>query len=265
MDIGVACPDHDAVVVVEQQVAVQRIGPGLHCEIETQQRGAMCDGGGRNAPGPSVQIDFAVHEVYRSGHEGAQDQDQQHPVLERDVDRQREEVEADVFAEQRIVLAVRHLVDEPEDQVPLTGLAHRDQQSDDEGDSQDEQTPRHSGSPSPNNSVGAPGNDRTVAKPGSSAAGSRSRRCDANRNASVPFTQRSKVDTAKTAMKRTAFAAKTVQKTLTYPIVENHAQSTTKPLATPQHYEGGHEDGDCHADASPGHIPSAVAHSGLTP
>ena len=71
MDIGVACPDHDTVVVVEQQKAVQRIGPGLHCEIETQQSGAMCDGGGRNAPGPSVQIDFAMHEVYRSGHESA--------------------------------------------------------------------------------------------------------------------------------------------------------------------------------------------------
>ena len=92
--------------------------------------------------GPTVQIDFAVHEVHRAGHEGAQQQDQQHPVLERDVDRQREQVEADVLAEQRIVLAVRHLVDEPEDQVPLAGLAHRDQQSDDERDGQDEQTPR---------------------------------------------------------------------------------------------------------------------------
>ena len=50
VDIGVACPDHDAVVIVEQQEAVQRIGPSLHREIETQQRGAMCDGGGRNVP-----------------------------------------------------------------------------------------------------------------------------------------------------------------------------------------------------------------------
>ena len=69
MDIGVACPNHDAVVVVEQEVAVQRIGPGPDCEIEPQQRGAMCDGRGRYMPGPTVEIDFA-YKVHRSGHEG---------------------------------------------------------------------------------------------------------------------------------------------------------------------------------------------------
>ena len=230
MDIGVACPDHDAVVVVEQEVAVQRVGPGLHREIEPQQRGAMRDGGGRDAPGPRVRIDFAMHEVHRSGHEAAQEQDQQHPVLERDVDRKREEVEADVLVEQRIVLAVRHLVDEPEDQVPLTGLAHRDQQSDDERDSQDEQTPqqrrsRRSERPHRRRGQCPDGREARIERR------KRSRRCDANRNASVPFAQRSKVDTAKTAMKRAAFVAKIVQKTPTYPIVENHAQSTTTPLA----------------------------------
>ena len=102
----------------------------------------MGDDGGRNAPGPPIQIDVAMHEVNRSGHQGAQEQDQQQPVLERDVDRQRKQVEADVVVEQRIVLAVRHLIDEPQDQVPLAGLAHRDQQSDDESDGQDEQTPQ---------------------------------------------------------------------------------------------------------------------------
>ena len=95
-------------------------------------------------------------------------------------------------------------------------------------------------------------------KPGSSAAGSRSRRCDANRNASAPFTQKSKVDTAKTAVKRTAFVAKTVQKTPTY-------QSTrTTPndhdaAGAPQHYEGGRDDGDCYTDDLPGHVRSLVA------
>ena len=46
MDIGVAGADHDAVVVVQQQVAVQHVGPRLHREPETQQRRAMGDGGG---------------------------------------------------------------------------------------------------------------------------------------------------------------------------------------------------------------------------
>src|ERR1700686_2283169 len=85
-----------------------------------------------------------------------------------------------------------------------------------------------SGDASPNNPVRAPGKTRTVAKPGSRTAESRSRRCHANRNEIAPFIQSSEVDTAKTAMKRTAFVAKIVQKTSTYPIVENHAQSTTK-------------------------------------
>ena len=96
---------------------------------------------GEIVPGPRVQIDFAVRDVHRCGDESAQDQDRQHPVLERDVDRQREEVKANVLVKQRITLAVRHLVEIPEDQVPLTGLAHCDQQADDERDGQDEHTP----------------------------------------------------------------------------------------------------------------------------
>src|ERR1700734_282894 len=73
------------------------------------------------------------------------------------------------------------------------------------------------------------GNARTVARPGSNA-GSESSRFDANRNANVALAQRSKVETAKTTTKRAAFVANNVQKTPTYPIYENHAQSTTMPL-----------------------------------
>src|SRR5271170_2244140 len=75
-----------------------------------------------------------------------------------------------------------------------------------------------------------PGNARTVADPGSNGAGSGSGRFDANRNANIALAQRSKVETAKTTTKRAAFVANIVQKTPTYPIDENHAQSTTMPL-----------------------------------
>jgi hypothetical protein len=57
------------------------------------------------------------------------------------LDRQREEIEADVLVEQRIVPAVRRLVDEPEDEIPLAHLANGDEQSEDERDGEDEQTP----------------------------------------------------------------------------------------------------------------------------
>lgn len=50
--------------------------------------------------------------------------------------------------------------------------------------------------------------------------------------ASLPFTQTSRVEIANTAAKSKAFAAKTVQKTSTNPIVENHAQSTTSLAAS---------------------------------
>ena len=32
MDIGIACADDHAVVAVEQEIAIQTIGPGLHRE-----------------------------------------------------------------------------------------------------------------------------------------------------------------------------------------------------------------------------------------
>ena len=43
MNIGVAGADDDAVVVVEQEVAVQGVSPGFDREKEAEQRGAMSD------------------------------------------------------------------------------------------------------------------------------------------------------------------------------------------------------------------------------
>ena len=82
-----------------------------------------------------------MKEVNRTGHQGGEQQDPQQPVLDRDVHRQRKEVEANVLVEQRVVPAVWRLVDEPEDQVPAAGLAHVDKQSEDEREGEDEQTP----------------------------------------------------------------------------------------------------------------------------
>ena len=43
MNIGVASADDNAVVVVEQEVAIQSVSPGLDREKEAEQRGAMGD------------------------------------------------------------------------------------------------------------------------------------------------------------------------------------------------------------------------------
>ena len=141
MNVGIAGADDDPVVVVEQEVTVQRIRPGLHHEKEAEQRGAMGDGGGRNAPRGRILTDVAVREVNCAGHQAGQHKQPQQPVLDRDVDRQREEVEADVLVEQRIAPTVRRLVEEPEDQVPSAGLAECDQEFEDNCDSQDDETP----------------------------------------------------------------------------------------------------------------------------
>src|SRR5271167_4882038 len=100
----------------------------------------MGDCRGREAP-RRIQSDVVVQEVNRTGHQGGKQQDPQKPVLDRDIDRQREEVEPDVLVEQRIVPAVWRLIEEPEDEVPPFGLAHGDEQSEDERDGEDDETP----------------------------------------------------------------------------------------------------------------------------
>jgi hypothetical protein len=141
MDVGVAGPDHDAVVVVEQQVAVQHIRQRLHREIGAKQRRAVGEYRRREPPRLAVQIDLSVQHIDRTGDGGARQQDQHHPVLERAVDWQREQIESDVLAEQRIVLAVRNLVDEPQDQLPFADLRHGDQQCDDQSGCENQQAP----------------------------------------------------------------------------------------------------------------------------
>ena len=54
MEVGVAGADDDAVVAVEQQVAVEPVGPRLHHEVEAEQHRGMGEGGGRQAAAVGV-------------------------------------------------------------------------------------------------------------------------------------------------------------------------------------------------------------------
>ena len=87
MNVSVAGANDNAVVVVKQEVAVQHIGPGLNREIESEQRGAMRDCRGRNAPGGRIQTDVVVQEINCAGHQRSQQEDPQQQVLDRDIDR----------------------------------------------------------------------------------------------------------------------------------------------------------------------------------
>src|SRR3954470_21527402 len=98
MDVGVARPHHDPVVAVEQEEAVETIGPGHHDEEQTQEDGTVGYGCGRY-PLPSLgELDVTVRPIYRTGGDDAQVEDQQHPVLEREQGGKREEVEAEILA-----------------------------------------------------------------------------------------------------------------------------------------------------------------------
>ena len=85
MYIGVACADDDAVVAVQQQIAVKTIGPGLHCEEKTGQRRAVGNRCRRHRSAVDVVFDVAVHPVDRSGKKRAQNEGEQHPVLDQDI------------------------------------------------------------------------------------------------------------------------------------------------------------------------------------
>ena len=83
-----------------------------------------------------------MHPVHRSGDEKAQDERQQQPIFEDDIGGKGEEIEADVLAELGIALAIRHLIDEAQEQVPVAHLPCGNQDRKDAGDPCDEQTPR---------------------------------------------------------------------------------------------------------------------------
>ena len=63
MNIGVAGADDNAVVVVEQEVAIQSVSPGFDHEKEAEQRGAMGDCRWVKRSRLSVQTDVVVQEI----------------------------------------------------------------------------------------------------------------------------------------------------------------------------------------------------------
>jgi hypothetical protein len=63
--------------------------------------------------------DVATRQVYPAGDECAQNQRQEHPVFEGDVNGKRKEIKADVPAIEGVKLAIRHLINVPQDRVPI--------------------------------------------------------------------------------------------------------------------------------------------------
>ncbi len=128
MYICVARADDDAVVGVEQEIAVESIGPSLHHEEQAGQRRAVRNHRRRHRSVVNVVFDVAAQPVNRSGEKRTQDECKQHPVLDRDIGGQREEIEADVLVVERIVRARRHVIEKPQEDAPVAGFRRGDQQ-----------------------------------------------------------------------------------------------------------------------------------------
>ena len=118
MDVGVARADHHPVVAVEQQIAVETVGPCFYREEETKQHGAVGDCCWRHRWALSGMFDVAVYPIDRSGEERAQEKREKHPILGCDIGRQRKEIKADVIAVEWVVRAIGHLIEELQEDTP---------------------------------------------------------------------------------------------------------------------------------------------------
>jgi hypothetical protein len=106
MNVSVARADDNAVVAVEQQITVEIVGPGLHREDETEQPRAVSNCCRRHRSVVNIVFDVAVHPVDQSGGKRAQNDCEQHPVLDDDIGRQYEEIETDVLAVERVACTI---------------------------------------------------------------------------------------------------------------------------------------------------------------
>ncbi len=129
MYIGVACADDDAVVAIEQQVTVETVGPGLDDQQEPEQRRAVSNCCRRHRSPMNVVFDVAVHPVDRCGEKRAQNECEQHPVLDEDIGRQHEEIETDVLVEERVVCTIGDVIEKLQEDTPIAEFCRGNQQS----------------------------------------------------------------------------------------------------------------------------------------
>ncbi len=74
----------------------------------------------------------------RSGEERAQEKREQHPILDNDIGWQRKEIEANVLVVERVVRAIGHLIEEPQEDAPIADLSPGDKHSEEAAAGDDE-------------------------------------------------------------------------------------------------------------------------------
>src|SRR5271166_3955199 len=103
MDIGVSGPNNHAIVAIEKEITVEPIGPCLHGEEEPQESGTVGDHrGGRWRRCSEDEI--SLHKIERASEKRAQDERQQHPILDGDRGGKRKKIESEIFPVEGIAL-----------------------------------------------------------------------------------------------------------------------------------------------------------------
>src|SRR5262249_6692933 len=150
-----------------------------------------------------------VDSVYRPGEECAQQNGEQHPILDDNIRGQRKEIEADVLAVERVIRAIGHVIEEPQEDAPVVDLSPGDKHCKDaSADGDDERGSRWR---KMNSSTS--GNVVMPVRFHSKSAGRYVQGERPKRNASDPFTYRMITVATKTAKKTSAPAAMVVQRT----------------------------------------------------
>ena len=121
MYISVTCANDDTVVAIQQEITVESISEPRPSPTKRRASNAepcaITVGDIRSMM--HVVFDVAVHPIDRRSEKRAQNKCEQHPVFEKDIRQQHEEIETDVLVKERIVGAVGNVIEKLQDGAPI--------------------------------------------------------------------------------------------------------------------------------------------------
>src|SRR6195256_6020065 len=141
MNVGVACTDHYSIITVEQQVAIETVGPCLHGKEKAEKHRAVGNCCRRYGPSLGLVFDVTMHPIDESSEERAHEEREQGPIFYSDIGGQRKEIESNVFVVKRFVRAIRHATEKLQKNAPVADLSRGDKQSDESDAASDSEAP----------------------------------------------------------------------------------------------------------------------------
>src|SRR3982074_3796168 len=110
MNGGVASTDHYSIIAVEQQVAIETVGPRLHGKEKAEKHRAV--GNCCRRYRPSLGLGFAnpAHPINYSSEERAHEEREQGPIFHSLLGCHRTQTQSIVFVLKRFVRAIRHVI-----------------------------------------------------------------------------------------------------------------------------------------------------------